>query len=190
MTLCVLEVLLSFLLRQDDGLVSFSISVCCACWRLLFTLWPCVYLGVQLQEVQYHPPNASWPNPEIMKAIPFDYTVHDPKYDDISSVYNPAYKPSAEGGHSFPRRKKWDQMQISTLLNFMLIKSVKHYETALFVLAKETLCARRRCSCAGGRAGLSSPNTQLTIPTITVNSVTSTWASTTGTRWAKRTMQT
>uniref|UniRef100_H2RJI2 Growth regulating estrogen receptor binding 1 n=1 Tax=Takifugu rubripes TaxID=31033 RepID=H2RJI2_TAKRU len=52
---------------------------------------------VQLQEVQYHPPNTSWPNPEIMKTIPFDYTVHDPKYDDISSVYNPAYKPSDEG---------------------------------------------------------------------------------------------
>ncbi|TNM90692.1 hypothetical protein fugu_002981 [Takifugu bimaculatus] len=53
--------------------------------------------SVQLQEVQYHPPNTSWPNPEIMKTIPFDYTVHDPKYDDISSVYNPAYKPNDEG---------------------------------------------------------------------------------------------
>lgn len=60
-----------------------------------------MHLGVQLQEVQYHPPKTSWPNPEIMKTIPFDYTVHDPKYDDISSVYNPAYKPRAEGGDSF-----------------------------------------------------------------------------------------
>lgn len=97
----VLEVLLSFLRTQDDVFLSFIISVCCACWQLLFTLCSCVHLGVQLQEVQYHPPNASWPNPEIMKTIPFDYTVHDPKYDDISSVYNPAYKPSAEGGQSF-----------------------------------------------------------------------------------------
>lgn len=61
----------------------------------------CVVLGVQVQEVQYHPPNALWPNPEIMKTVPFDYTVHDPKYDDISSVYNPGHKPGAEGGASF-----------------------------------------------------------------------------------------
>uniref|UniRef100_A0A8P4FWB2 Growth regulating estrogen receptor binding 1 n=1 Tax=Dicentrarchus labrax TaxID=13489 RepID=A0A8P4FWB2_DICLA len=47
--------------------------------------------------VQYHPPSASWPNPDIMKTMPFDYTIHDPKYDDISSVYSPGYKPSAEG---------------------------------------------------------------------------------------------
>uniref|UniRef100_A0A8P4KDX6 Growth regulating estrogen receptor binding 1 n=1 Tax=Dicentrarchus labrax TaxID=13489 RepID=A0A8P4KDX6_DICLA len=43
--------------------------------------------------VQYHPPSASWPNPDIMKTMPFDYTIHDPKYDDISSVYSPGYKP-------------------------------------------------------------------------------------------------
>uniref|UniRef100_A0A3Q1G1B5 Growth regulating estrogen receptor binding 1 n=1 Tax=Acanthochromis polyacanthus TaxID=80966 RepID=A0A3Q1G1B5_9TELE len=47
--------------------------------------------------VQYHPPNAPWPNPDIMKTMPFDYNIHDPKYDDISSVYCPGYKPSAEG---------------------------------------------------------------------------------------------
>uniref|UniRef100_A0A3P8RZ11 Growth regulating estrogen receptor binding 1 n=1 Tax=Amphiprion percula TaxID=161767 RepID=A0A3P8RZ11_AMPPE len=47
--------------------------------------------------VQYHPPNAPWPNPDIMKTMPFDYSIHDPKYDDISSVYCPGYKPSAEG---------------------------------------------------------------------------------------------
>uniref|UniRef100_A0A671VCH6 Growth regulating estrogen receptor binding 1 n=1 Tax=Sparus aurata TaxID=8175 RepID=A0A671VCH6_SPAAU len=51
----------------------------------------------QAEGVQYHPPNASWPNPDIMKTIPFDYTIHDPKYDDISSVYSPGYKSSAEG---------------------------------------------------------------------------------------------
>uniref|UniRef100_H3C203 Growth regulating estrogen receptor binding 1 n=1 Tax=Tetraodon nigroviridis TaxID=99883 RepID=H3C203_TETNG len=54
-------------------------------------------LGVQAQEVQYHPPNSPWPNPEIMKTMPFDYTIHDPKYDDISSVYNPGYTPEGKG---------------------------------------------------------------------------------------------
>lgn len=59
-----------------------------------------VCLGAQADGVQYHPPNASWPNPDIMKTMPFDYTLHDPKYDDISSVYSPGYKSSAEGRHS------------------------------------------------------------------------------------------
>lgn len=50
-----------------------------------------------MEGVQYHPSNASWPKPDIMKTVPFDYTIHDPKYADISSVYSPGYKPSAEG---------------------------------------------------------------------------------------------
>ncbi|XP_078016797.1 protein GREB1 isoform X2 [Epinephelus lanceolatus] len=53
--------------------------------------------SAQAEGVQYHPPNASWPNPDILRTMPFDYTIHDPKYDDISSVYNPGYKPSTEG---------------------------------------------------------------------------------------------
>lgn len=65
----------------------------------VYSLNPLVRLGVQVQGVQYHPPNTPWPNPEILKTMPFDYTIHDPKYDDISSVYNPGYKP--EGGGSF-----------------------------------------------------------------------------------------
>ncbi|XP_034535215.1 protein GREB1 [Notolabrus celidotus] len=51
----------------------------------------------QAEGVQYHPPNTRWPNPDIMKTMPFDYTIHDPKYDDISSVFCPEYKPNAEG---------------------------------------------------------------------------------------------
>uniref|UniRef100_A0AAQ4QJT3 Growth regulating estrogen receptor binding 1 n=1 Tax=Gasterosteus aculeatus aculeatus TaxID=481459 RepID=A0AAQ4QJT3_GASAC len=47
--------------------------------------------------VLYHPPKSSWPNPGIMKTMPFDYTIHDPKYDDISSVYCPGFTPSFEG---------------------------------------------------------------------------------------------
>lgn len=75
---------------------------CCLCKAIVvvnscYFLNSLVCLGVQAQQVQYHPPNASWPNPEIMKSMPFDYTIHDPKYDDISSVYNPGYKPEGRG---------------------------------------------------------------------------------------------
>nr|XP_020445501.1 LOW QUALITY PROTEIN: protein GREB1-like [Monopterus albus] len=53
--------------------------------------------SVQAEGVQYHPSSAPWPNPDTMRTMPFDYTIHDPKYDDISTVYCPGYKPSAEG---------------------------------------------------------------------------------------------
>lgn len=56
-----------------------------------------VCLDAQTEGVQYHPPNASWPNPDIVRKMLFDYTIHDPKYDDISAVYCPGYKPFAEG---------------------------------------------------------------------------------------------
>ncbi|KAM6942963.1 protein GREB1 [Xenentodon cancila] len=53
--------------------------------------------NAQAEGVQYHPSNAAWPSVEIMKTMPFDYTIHDAKYDDISSVYCPGFKTSAEG---------------------------------------------------------------------------------------------
>uniref|UniRef100_A0A8C2WQ69 Growth regulating estrogen receptor binding 1 n=1 Tax=Cyclopterus lumpus TaxID=8103 RepID=A0A8C2WQ69_CYCLU len=53
--------------------------------------------STQTEGVLYHPPNASWPNLDIMRTMPFDYTIHDPKYDDISSVYCPGSTPSFEG---------------------------------------------------------------------------------------------
>lgn len=51
----------------------------------------------EVEGVQYHPPNAPWPNTEVIKTMPFDYTIHDPKYDDISIVYCPGFKPRADG---------------------------------------------------------------------------------------------
>ncbi|XP_054471608.1 protein GREB1 [Anoplopoma fimbria] len=54
-------------------------------------------INYSAQAELYHPPNASWPNPDIMRTMPFDYTIHDPKYDDISSVYCPGFKPIFEG---------------------------------------------------------------------------------------------
>ncbi|XP_033931630.1 protein GREB1 isoform X1 [Pseudochaenichthys georgianus] len=50
----------------------------------------------QAEGVLYHPSNVSWPNPDIVKTMPFDYTIHDPKYEEISSVYCPGYKSSAD----------------------------------------------------------------------------------------------
>lgn len=76
------------------------ITLCCELMCNAYTCICAVYLGAQAEGVQYHPPNASWPNPDIIKAMPFDYTIHDPKYDDISSVYSPGYKPTTEGRHS------------------------------------------------------------------------------------------
>ncbi|XP_061820315.1 protein GREB1 isoform X4 [Nerophis lumbriciformis] len=56
-----------------------------------------VLLDAREDGVQYSPSNVLWPNPEIMKTLSFDYTVHDPKYDDISFVYCPGYKPVSDG---------------------------------------------------------------------------------------------
>uniref|UniRef100_A0A3P8PKH5 Growth regulating estrogen receptor binding 1 n=1 Tax=Astatotilapia calliptera TaxID=8154 RepID=A0A3P8PKH5_ASTCA len=33
----------------------------------------------------------------IARTMPFDYTIHDSKYDDISTIYCPGYKPNSEG---------------------------------------------------------------------------------------------
>uniref|UniRef100_A0A3P9IPT7 Growth regulating estrogen receptor binding 1 n=1 Tax=Oryzias latipes TaxID=8090 RepID=A0A3P9IPT7_ORYLA len=52
--------------------------------------------SVQAECVQFHPPNAPWPKMDIMKRMSFDYIIHDAKYDDISSIYCPGYKPVAE----------------------------------------------------------------------------------------------
>ncbi|XP_047218501.1 protein GREB1 isoform X2 [Girardinichthys multiradiatus] len=46
----------------------------------------------QVDGSQYHPPNAIWPNTDVIKTMPFDYTIHDPKYDDISIVYCPGFR--------------------------------------------------------------------------------------------------
>ncbi|TNN72347.1 Protein GREB1 [Liparis tanakae] len=53
--------------------------------------------SAQAEGTSHHPPNASWPNPDVMRTMPFDYTIHDPKYDDISSVYCPGSTPTFEG---------------------------------------------------------------------------------------------
>ncbi|XP_077568947.1 protein GREB1 [Stigmatopora nigra] len=56
-----------------------------------------INFNIQEDEVKYKPSNATWPDPDVMKTLPFDYTVHDPKYDDISLVYWPGYKPNPDG---------------------------------------------------------------------------------------------
>lgn len=58
-------------------------------------------LGSQVEEVQYHPPNASWPSVDVMRTMPFDYLVHDSRYEDASPVYCPGFKLSPEGTDSY-----------------------------------------------------------------------------------------
>uniref|UniRef100_A0A8C7L2E9 Growth regulating estrogen receptor binding 1 n=1 Tax=Oncorhynchus kisutch TaxID=8019 RepID=A0A8C7L2E9_ONCKI len=57
----------------------------------------------QLEGVQYHPACAPWPIIDTLRSMPFDYTVHNPKYEDISTVYCPDYYPNTDGN---PRRKE------------------------------------------------------------------------------------
>lgn len=57
--------------------------------------------GPQVEGAQHHPSSASWPSVDIMRAMPFDHSIHDPRYDDVSPVYSPGCKPSAEGTKNF-----------------------------------------------------------------------------------------
>ncbi|XP_038864763.1 protein GREB1-like [Salvelinus namaycush] len=57
----------------------------------------------QLERVQYRPTCASWPVTDTLRGMPFDYTVHHPKYEDISTVYCPDYYPNTDG---IPRRQE------------------------------------------------------------------------------------
>ncbi|XP_045570747.1 protein GREB1 isoform X1 [Salmo salar] len=57
----------------------------------------------QLERVQYQSTCASWPVTDTLRGMPFDYTVHDPKYEDISTVYCPDYYPNIDG---IPRRQE------------------------------------------------------------------------------------
>ncbi|KAI4894121.1 hypothetical protein NFI96_007870, partial [Prochilodus magdalenae] len=46
--------------------------------------------------VRYHQAIASWPNADTMRGMPFDFTIHDPKYEDISAIYSPDFTPNVE----------------------------------------------------------------------------------------------
>uniref|UniRef100_A0A672R555 Protein GREB1-like n=1 Tax=Sinocyclocheilus grahami TaxID=75366 RepID=A0A672R555_SINGR len=50
--------------------------------------------------VRYHQPIALWPNTDTVQGMPFDYTIHDPKYKDISTVYSPDFTPNSNDGNS------------------------------------------------------------------------------------------
>uniref|UniRef100_A0A8C2ENC0 Growth regulating estrogen receptor binding 1 n=1 Tax=Cyprinus carpio TaxID=7962 RepID=A0A8C2ENC0_CYPCA len=47
--------------------------------------------------VRYHQPIALWPNTDTVQGMPFDYIIHDPKYEDISTVYSPDFTPNSNG---------------------------------------------------------------------------------------------
>ncbi|XP_058255959.1 protein GREB1 [Hemibagrus wyckioides] len=57
----------------------------------------------QSEVVKYHQANASWPNADTLKGMPFDSTIHDPKYEDISAIYSPDFTLNVERN---PRRQE------------------------------------------------------------------------------------
>ncbi|CAL9701674.1 unnamed protein product [Knipowitschia caucasica] len=50
----------------------------------------------QAEAAQCHSSNAHWPKTDVMQTMPFDYNIHDPKYEDISAVYCPGFSPSTD----------------------------------------------------------------------------------------------
>uniref|UniRef100_A0A8B9KFM1 Growth regulating estrogen receptor binding 1 n=1 Tax=Astyanax mexicanus TaxID=7994 RepID=A0A8B9KFM1_ASTMX len=57
--------------------------------------------------VRYHQAIASWPNADTMRGMPFDFIIHDPKYEDISVIYSTDFTPNAESKPSKnPRRQE------------------------------------------------------------------------------------
>lgn len=134
-----------------------------------------------------------------MKTMPFDYTIHDPKYDDISSVYSPGYKPGTDGRNNCKRTltRIYEHRTFIFSKRFLVVTTqiqtfphtwLSHCALVLICcLSKQTLFVRRTFIFAEGRLGLSCQNMQLTTLTIIVNSVISTWALTPGTRWAEHT---
>lgn len=195
---CFLQDFVKAAYKPDFNLQS---SQCCHVMCKASACTCVVYLGTQAEGIQYNPPNASWPNPDIIRTMPFDYTIHDPKYDDISTVYCPGYKPGADGRHGQSNTDSDTQANILThnslpcaLTNFDQISDVSieievYCAVVLNCLCpcchhQETLCGRRMYTYVGGHLGSSCLNMQHTTPITTVNSVTSTWASTPDTRSA------
>lgn len=50
----------------------------------------------QCELLKYHQAIASWPNADTLRGMPFDFTIHDPKYEDISIIYSPDFTPNVE----------------------------------------------------------------------------------------------
>ncbi|GAB0185631.1 protein GREB1 [Grus japonensis] len=49
----------------------------------------------------YHQPGDMWPDLEIFKKMPFDYTIHDPKYEDASLICSKLQTVNSEGAAHF-----------------------------------------------------------------------------------------
>lgn len=45
----------------------------------------------------YHQPGDMWPELETFRKMPFDYTIHDPKYEDASLICSKLQTINSEG---------------------------------------------------------------------------------------------
>lgn len=48
-------------------------------------------------EQYYHQPGDMWPDLETIRKMPFDYTIHDPKYEDASLICSKLQTINSEG---------------------------------------------------------------------------------------------
>ncbi|XP_015207603.2 protein GREB1 isoform X2 [Lepisosteus oculatus] len=80
--------------------------------------------SVKEESVQYHQPGAARPNIDIIRAMPFDYTVHDPKYEDVSPVYSPDFSFGSEGSS-----RRHDEVYLCRRTNRMKLSKYAAYNT-------------------------------------------------------------
>lgn len=96
---------------------------------------------------KYHQAIASWPNADTLRGMPFDFTIHDPKYEDISIIYSPEFSPNVER-----KKDKKDSIFIlfcSQKLIYSFFQHMEILECVFFFFFKETLGVRRMCTFVG-----------------------------------------
>lgn len=61
---------------------------------------------IEESEQYYHQQEDAWPDLETFKKMPFDYTIHDPKYEDASLICSRIQTMSSEGQSSYLFKKR------------------------------------------------------------------------------------
>lgn len=98
---------------------------------------------------KYHQAIASWPNADTLRGMPFDFTIHDPKYEDISIIYSPNFSPNVE-------RKKNENDSSSSFCfavknSYRIFFNIWRFWSVCVCcfFFKETLGVRRMCTFVG-----------------------------------------